>query len=135
MQPKGIRHTHVTIPQRPLRNVRSMKHTFVRIDIAPAPPYAPAVIALCGEQQDELERRYPGEDEAPKGVDPQISFLVARIDDEPIGCAGLYPLEPGVAEIRRIYVRPAQRGFGVSRALLAAVEEMAWDWGVFTLRL
>jgi GNAT superfamily N-acetyltransferase len=112
-----------------------MKHTFVRIDIAPAPPYAPAVIALCAEQQEELERRYPGENEAPKGLEPDISFLVARIDDEPIGCMGLQPLETGVAEVRRMYVRPAQRGFGVTRALLAAVEEMAWDWGVLTLRL
>jgi putative acetyltransferase len=112
-----------------------MKDTFVRIDITPAPPYAPAVIALCAEQQEEIERRYPGEGEAPKGLDPEISFLLARIDDEPIGCVGLQPLEPRVAEVRRMYVRPAQRGHDVSRALLAAVEEMAWEWGVLTLRL
>jgi len=132
---ESSRHMRVTPSQSSLRSVHSMKHTFVRIDIDPAPLYAPAVIALCAEQQEELERRYPGEDEAPRGLDPQISFLVARIDDEPIGCVGLQPMEQHMAEVRRMYVRPAQRGFGVSRALLAAVEEMALGWGVLTLRL
>lgn len=104
-------------------------------EIEAALPYAPAVIALCAEQQEELERRYDGDDEAPKGLDPQISFLVARIDGEPVGCAGLQLLEPGVGEVRRMYVRPAHRGHGVSRMLLAAVEEMARAHAVLTLRL
>ena len=106
---------------------------FTEIDAAP--PYAPAVIALCAEQQEELERRYDGDDEAPKGIDPEISFLVARVEGEPVGCAGLQLLEPEVGEVRRMYVRPAHRGHGVSRMLLAAVEEMARANGVRTLRL
>jgi GNAT superfamily N-acetyltransferase len=72
---------------------------------------------------------------APAGIDPDISFLVARIEDEPVGCAGLQLLEPGVGEVRRMYVRPAHRGHGVSRVLLAAVEELATDQEVRTLRL
>ncbi|MGI8336474.1 GNAT family N-acetyltransferase [Actinomadura scrupuli] len=107
----------------------------VLTEIEAAPPYAPAVIALCAEQQEELERRYDGGDEAPKGLDPQISFLLARINGEPVGCAGLQLLEPGVGEVRRMYVRPAHRGQGVSRMLLAAVEGMARGRGVHTLRL
>jgi GNAT superfamily N-acetyltransferase len=112
-----------------------MKHMTVLTEIEAAPPYAPAVIALCAEQQEELERRYDGSDEAPKGLDPQISFLVARIESEPVGCAGLQLLEPGVGEVRRMYVRPAHRGHGVSRMLLAAVEDMARARAVHTLRL
>jgi putative acetyltransferase len=112
-----------------------MKHMTVLTEIEAAPPYAPAVIALCAEQQEELERRYPGGDEAPKGLDPEISFLVARIEGEPVGCAGLQLHEPGVGEVRRMYVRPAHRGHGVSRMLLAAIEEMARAQAVLTLRL
>jgi GNAT superfamily N-acetyltransferase len=112
-----------------------MKHMTVLTEIETALPYAPAVIALCAEQQEELERRYDGGDEAPKGLNPDISFLVARIEGEPVGCAGLQLLEAGVGEVRRMYVRPAYRGQGVSRMLLAAVEEMARARAVLTLRL
>jgi putative acetyltransferase len=112
-----------------------MKHMTIFTEIDAAPPYAPAVIALCAEQQEELERRYDGDDEAPKGIDPEISFLVARVEGEPVGCAGLQLLEPEVGEVRRMYVRPAHRGHGVSRMLLAAVEELARAHGVRTLRL
>ncbi|HEX2312668.1 MAG TPA: GNAT family N-acetyltransferase [Thermomonospora sp.] len=112
-----------------------MKRITVSIDIAPATPYDPAVIALCAEQQAELEARYAGTDEAPKGIDPQVAFLVARIDREPVGCAGLKPLEPRVAEVTRMYVRPAHRGQGISRRLLAALEERAQAAGLRTLRL
>ncbi|REE99155.1 GNAT family N-acetyltransferase [Thermomonospora umbrina] len=112
-----------------------MKRITVIVDISPATPYDPAVIALCAEQQTELEARYPGTDEAPKGIDPQVEFVVARIDREPVGCAGLKPLEPRVAEVTRMYVRPAHRGQGISRNLLDALEAKAVAKGVRTLRL
>jgi putative acetyltransferase len=112
-----------------------VKRISVAIDIAPAPPYDPAVIALCAEQQAELEARYEGTDEAPKGIDPQVHFLVARVDREPVGCGGLRPLEPGTAEVTRMYVRPAHRGHGISRRLLAVLEEVALTRGVRTLLL
>ncbi|WP_245536882.1 MULTISPECIES: GNAT family N-acetyltransferase [Thermomonospora] len=112
-----------------------MKQISVRVDIAPATPEDPAVIALCTEQQAEIEARYPGADEAPKGIDPRVEFLLARIGSEPVGCGGLKPLEPGMAEVTRMYVRPAHRGQGISRMLLQALEEMALAKGWRTLRL
>ncbi|WP_267898948.1 GNAT family N-acetyltransferase [Thermomonospora amylolytica] len=112
-----------------------MKRISVLIDIVPATPYDRAVIELCAEQQAEIEARYPGAGEAPKGIDPQIDFLVARIGDEAVGCGGLRPLEPRVAEVTRMYVRPAHRGQGISRRLLQSLEELARTRGVRTLRL
>ncbi|SEG62520.1 Acetyltransferase (GNAT) family protein [Thermomonospora echinospora] len=112
-----------------------MKQITVIVDIAPATPYHPAVIALCAEQQAEIEARYPGAGEAPSGIDPQIDFLLARVGDEPVGCGGLKPLEPRVAEVTRMYVRPAHRGQGISRGLLDALEGLAGGRGVRTLRL
>jgi GNAT superfamily N-acetyltransferase len=114
-----------------------MKPFTVKVDIGPVPPYAPAVIALCAERQAELDRQYDGDPAylTRHALDPSVSFLVAKIDGEPVGCAGLQPLEPRIAEVRRLYVRPAHRGHGISRRLLAALEELAREWGVVTLRL
>jgi GNAT superfamily N-acetyltransferase len=59
---------------------------------------------------------------------PDGEFLVARSDrGEFLGCAGLRLLggTPKIAELKRMYVRPAGRGAGLGRGLLLAVEESA----------
>ncbi len=58
------------------------------------------------------------------------AFLVARLDGADVGCAGLRALgtvhgHDGVAELKRMWVRPAGRRQGLARALLAAVEDAA----------
>ncbi|WP_028064780.1 GNAT family N-acetyltransferase [Solirubrobacter soli] len=72
------------------------------------------------------------------GVKPSVSdtaiFLVA-VDEEPLGCAGLRLLDDGVAELKRMWVRPQARGRGVGRALIAAIEAEATARGVTTMRL
>lgn len=39
-------------------------------------------------------------------------------EGELLGTAGVFPLEPGVFELRKMYLSPAARGKGVGRALL-----------------
>ena len=96
----------------------------------------PVVQELCAAQQAELESRYGSDSgEPPKGIDPGVAFLVARVAGEPVGCAGLKPLEPGIAEVTRMYVRPAHRGHGISRRLLREAEELAKKRGVTKIRL
>jgi len=55
---------------------------------------------------------------------PNIRFFVARIGDEAAGCGGV-ALYGGYAEIKRMYSRPAVRGRGIAKALLAKLEAEA----------
>ena len=89
--------------------------------------------ALIEEIQQEMIARYGGPDETP--VDPAQfaalggAFLVAHVDGEPIGCAGLRGRPAGEVELKRMYVRPAHRRRGYARGLLLAVEDRARSLG------
>ena len=106
--------------------------------LSPAAWDDPDVVALTSAQQAELRALYDGDLEP--GVKPSAAdvavVLVARDDDgTPIGCGALRPLEPGAAELKRMYVVPAARGRGVSRLVPAGLEAQARDRGWTTLRL
>jgi ribosomal protein S18 acetylase RimI-like enzyme len=58
--------------------------------------------------------------------------MVARLRDEPIGCAGL---KPDTGDIKRMWVAPAARGLGVGRRLLAELEAYARAHGLSAVRL
>ena len=49
---------------------------------------------------------------------PDGRLLLARLDGEPVGVVGLRRQQDGVAQLRRLYVRPGARGRGVARRLL-----------------
>lgn len=68
----------------------------------------------------------PGTYAAPRGT-----VLLALAADEPVGCAGIRPLEGRVCELKRLYVRPSFRGSGLGRRLtlasLAAASELGYE--------
>jgi GNAT superfamily N-acetyltransferase len=93
---------------------------------------------LAAEQQAEVRARYDGKGEP--GTPPSASdisvVLVARDDaGTALGCGALRVLGNGVAEVKRMYVAPAERGRGVAKAVLAGLEEAARERGWTTLRL
>jgi GNAT superfamily N-acetyltransferase len=93
---------------------------------------------LAAEQQAEVRARYDGKGEP--GTPPSASdisvVLVARDDGgTALGCGALRVLGDGVAEVKRMYVAPAERGRGVAKAVLAGLEEAARERGWTTLRL
>ena len=56
-------------------------------------------------------------------------FLIARRDGAPIACGGMLFLDDATGEVRRMYTRPEERGFGVARALMAELERVAYRRG------
>ncbi len=96
---------------------------------------------LIGALNAELEGRYPEEganffrldaDEVREG---RGGFFVAYISGEPVGCGAVRRTDPGVAEIKRMYVAPAARGRGVGRQIFVALEAEARRLGVRRLVL
>jgi len=94
---------------------------------------------LVERVQQEYVARYGGRDETP--VDPAEfavpggRFLVGFLDGEPVACGGIRVTGPDVAELKRMYVDPAQRGRGFARLLLAALEEAARGLGCTRVQL
>lgn len=96
----------------------------------PEPFDSPDVQALVQEQQAELRGRDGAGDigptreawmfEPPDGV-----FLVSRSGRRAVGCGGICRFDETRAELKRMYVVPAERGHGLGRGLLEALEAEA----------
>ena len=63
------------------------------------------------------------------------AWVVAYLDDEPVGCGGVKRLDDSSAELKRIYLAPAARGRGLGRRLLERLEQYACELGYELLRL
>jgi GNAT superfamily N-acetyltransferase len=66
---------------------------------------------------------------------PTGALLVARVDDEPVGCVALRPLDGAICELKRLYVRPGHRSGGTGRRLVVAALAEAGRLGYRRVRL
>jgi GNAT superfamily N-acetyltransferase len=77
-------------------------------------------VDLCFEGFEEEVGTLPGAYRPPSGT-----LLLARDANGAVGCAGLRRLAAGVAELKRVYVRPRGRGRGTGRRLVEAALDAA----------
>ena len=107
--------------------------------LSPTPYDDPVATALIDAVQQVYVARYGGPDVSPvepaEFAPPRGLFLVGRLAGEPIACGGWRIVAPGLAELKRMYVASGFRGRGLSRVLLAALEDSARRAGVTRLRL
>src|SRR5450756_501969 len=72
---------------------------------------------------------------SPHLVPPRGAWLVVRLEGRVVGGIGLRELEPGIGEVKHMYVLPEFRRGGIGRRLMVAVEDEARRRGLHSLRL
>jgi GNAT superfamily N-acetyltransferase len=111
--------------------------------LRPEPSDSPASRALWEEYMALVASRLPGfrpsetifaTPDAFRG--PGTAWVVGYADGAAVCCGGLRPLpDPGVGEIKRMFVSASARGHGYGRTLLAALEDLAAQAGYTRVRL
>jgi DNA-binding MarR family transcriptional regulator len=89
----------------------------------------------------ELSVRFPegytvAELTPPAQFTPPVGVLLVAFDGaDPVGCVGLRTLEPGVGEVRHMWVHDRMRRSGLGRRMLREIEAQALALGLPTVRL
>ena len=110
------------------------------ITIRPERPDQPDVIRLIEALDAHAIALYPPEsnhllDIAALCDDDAVTFLVVRAGAGAIGCGALLRDPRGWGELKRMYVRPTERGRGIGKRVLAELEAIARGRGLPLLRL
>ena len=113
------------------------------IELRREDPDGPVAQALWAEYMELVRERAGPEFEPTERIfgtvdvfrGPNAAWIVLYEDDEAVACAGLRELEPGVAEIKRMFVKPRARGRGLARRMLAELEGIAREAGQREVRL
>lgn len=103
------------------------------VELRDEPYDGPVAQTLIDAVQLEYVSRYGGPDTTP--VDPADfapplgRFVVAYLDNAPVGAGGLRLIEKRTVEVKRMYVVPDARGRGLARLLLLHLESLARGLG------
>jgi len=111
--------------------------------IGPADPAGAEARTCIDAYLRELDERFDSGFDATRGpsadpqelVPPSGVLLLARLDEQALGCGALKVLGKGVGEIKRMWVAPGARGLGIAQRMLDALEAQAHAMSLHTLRL
>jgi putative acetyltransferase len=112
---------------------------FAKVAVTIERPDQPDVLRLIEALDAYQTALYPPESAHLLGIEklrgPDVRFFVARRDGNAVGCAALYCRSSAAVELKRMYVVPEARGFGIARRLLSVIESHARKLGAHTLQL
>lgn len=86
--------------------------------------------SLCFQGFDKELAGLPGDYAPPEG-----RLLLAEYEGQLAGCVALHKLEPGICEMKRLYLRPRVRGKGLGRVLADRIIAEARQIGYQRMRL
>jgi GNAT superfamily N-acetyltransferase len=113
----------------------------VEIDLREVATDDPSAIELVEALREEVESRGAHNGAArpdtslAEAMRADCDTLVAYVDSEAVGTGALRKREPGIAEIKRMYVVPERRGAGIAGKLLTELERRARRRGFESIRL
>jgi putative acetyltransferase len=102
-------------------------------------PDQPEIIALLAASDTYMASLYPAESNHMLDIaslqQPDVTFIVARVDGRALGCGAVVDSREGWAEVKRMFVSPAARGQKLGRRLMDRIEAIAAERGASVLRL
>lgn len=110
------------------------------VTITEVPPDCPDAVELIRELDEHLDQQpYTASSRHAFSVDKLVRegvvFFVARYDDQLAGCGGIKLFPDDYAEVKRMFVRPTYRGFGLGRQILDRLTEHTLANDIDVLRL
>jgi putative acetyltransferase len=87
-------------------------------------------VDLCFQDFEKELKTLPKVYAPPKGC-----IILAKQDNQTVGCVALKPIGEGICEMKRLYVRPQARGMGLGRMLVEELIKFARESDYATMKL
>ncbi|MCP4361256.1 MAG: GNAT family N-acetyltransferase [Chloroflexi bacterium] len=84
---------------------------------------------LIAELDSYQQALYPAESNHLEDINnlasPTVTFVIAYLKDQAVGCGAIKDINRAYGEIKRMYVSPQARGFGLGKTILSYLEKKA----------